>query len=731
MSTLHESRTVPRVCFGSFELDLQSGELRRAGVRLRLQAQPFRMLSVLVERAGEVVSREELRRCLWGSDTTVDFDHGLDVAVNKLRDVLEDSADNPQYIETLARRGYRFVGIITTAEAAQLPTFDGTETSVESTWPVPQPHVAISTSSRSTSGRSLLLVTVVTALFLLVWILQSRPHPLPIHIREITDTGRVYPGFALQESLAQTATDGSRLFFTQIENGQAVLAQASIGDGETSLLPFSSPGIAPLLDDISADGSRLLIHNQLSREAEGPLWVVPALGGSPQPLHDVVAHDATWMPGGQKILFASGTDLFVSGADGSGIQKLASLPGRAFWLRWSPDGTLLRFTLVNALNHVTSLWEMSADGKSIRPLLTAWSHPESECCGSWTSDGRYFVFQSRHSGQNNIWALDQGGLLTGFLPRAPFQITNGPLSYQTPIAGRAGHEIFFTGLDARTELLQYDPASALFLPVNNTLSSAQYVRYSRDGRWVAWLSLRSSTLWRSRTDGSERLQLTGPALEIYMMEWSADASHLVLMARKPGKLWRLYEMDADGGNLHPLLDEQRNEADPSWTPNSDAIVFGRPPDIMAERSQEKAIYLLDLKSGTFQTLPGSNDLFSPRCSPDGRYIAALPLGQRSLMILDRTSGVWKMLAAQPAADPIWSRDGRSIFFHDFQDKSQSIYRVSVPDGKVERVAGLGNLQSLDIADFRLVGLAPGDLPQIRARVSTANLYAVDLDGNGR
>jgi DNA-binding winged helix-turn-helix (wHTH) protein len=422
------------------------------------------MLCVLVERAGEVVSREELRHCLWGSDTTVDFDHGLDVAVNKLRDVLEDSADNPQYIETLARRGYRFVGIITTAEAAQLPTFAETKTSTESTRPAPQPHVAISTFPRSSSSRSLLLVAAVAALFLLVWTFQSRPHPLPIHIREMTDTGRVYPGFALQESLAQTATDGSRLFFPQIENGQAVLAQALIGDGETSLLPFSSPGIAPLLDDISPDGSLLLIHNQFSREAEGPLWVVPAVGGSPQPLHDVIAHDATWMPGGQKILFASGTELFVSGADGSGIQKLASLPGRAFWLRWSPDGMLLRFTLVNALDHVTSLSEMSADGKSIRSLLPAWSHPESECCGSWTSDGRYFVFQSRHSGQNNIWALDQGGLLTRFLPRAPFQITDGPLSYQTPIAGRAGHEIFFTGLDARTELLQYDPASALFLP---------------------------------------------------------------------------------------------------------------------------------------------------------------------------------------------------------------------------------------------------------------------------
>ncbi len=179
--------------------------------------------------------------------------------MNKLRDVLEDSADNPQYIETLARRGYRFVGTITTAEAAQLPTL---ETSAESDWPAPEPHVAVSTSFRSSSGLSRLIVTAFAVLFLLVWIFQWRPHPLPIPIREMTDSGRVYPGFALQESLAQTATDGSRLFFPQIEDGQAVLAQASIGDGETSLLPFSSPGIAPLIDDISPDGSRLLIHNQ-------------------------------------------------------------------------------------------------------------------------------------------------------------------------------------------------------------------------------------------------------------------------------------------------------------------------------------------------------------------------------------------------------------------------------------------------------------------------------------
>ncbi len=92
-----------------FELDLAAGELRKNGRKLRLQEQPFQILSLLLERAGDVVTREELRQKLWPADTFVDFDHGLNTAVNKLREVLGDSASTPRYIETLARRGYRFI----------------------------------------------------------------------------------------------------------------------------------------------------------------------------------------------------------------------------------------------------------------------------------------------------------------------------------------------------------------------------------------------------------------------------------------------------------------------------------------------------------------------------------------------------------------------------------------------------------------------------------------------
>ena len=112
--------------FGVFELDLSAGELRKSGVKLRLQGQPFQVLALLLERAGEVVTREELQQKLWPSDTFVDFDHSLNTAVNKVREALGDSASSPRYVETLARRGYRFIAEVHgTARGEAHPDFRG------------------------------------------------------------------------------------------------------------------------------------------------------------------------------------------------------------------------------------------------------------------------------------------------------------------------------------------------------------------------------------------------------------------------------------------------------------------------------------------------------------------------------------------------------------------------------------------------------------------------------
>src|SRR5215469_3298503 len=120
-----ETRSSGLLRFGTFEVDLRSGELRKQGKRIKLQEQPFQVLTVLLQRPGEVVTREELRNHNWSRDTFVDFDNGLNTAINKLREALSDSADNPRLIETLPRRGYRFIAPVTTDQRKKSPPFAG------------------------------------------------------------------------------------------------------------------------------------------------------------------------------------------------------------------------------------------------------------------------------------------------------------------------------------------------------------------------------------------------------------------------------------------------------------------------------------------------------------------------------------------------------------------------------------------------------------------------------
>src|SRR5882757_1810225 len=119
MSPLIESPS--RVTFGLFESDLQSGELWKAGKRIKIQSQPFKVLATLLEHPGEIVTREDLQLRLWGKDTIVDFDHSLGTAINKIREALGDSAENPRFIETLARRGYRFIAPVGYLPAEVIP----------------------------------------------------------------------------------------------------------------------------------------------------------------------------------------------------------------------------------------------------------------------------------------------------------------------------------------------------------------------------------------------------------------------------------------------------------------------------------------------------------------------------------------------------------------------------------------------------------------------------------
>jgi Tol biopolymer transport system component/DNA-binding winged helix-turn-helix (wHTH) protein len=734
----HPVESPTRVAFGLYEADLQTGELWRAGRRVKIQSQPFKVLSALLERPGEVVTREELQLRLWGKDTIVDFDHSLGTAINKIREALNDSADNPRFVETLARRGYRFIAPVN-VPAAAAPTLlsqavSGSVLAADDATILAEPEssklkltsTGFIPSHERSSRRSLILwfsiaSAVVAAAGVGFYCGTFHAADDPIRITQVTQNGRISPGAPSMESLPAAATDGVRIFASVIENGRSTLSQVSISTGDLQPLVLPSEIEAPSLGDLSPDGSKLLLRSHLSPESEQPLWVVPTSGGSAFRISNILAHDATWMPDGKGILYADGSELAVTHLQNGASSPLATLPhGRAFWLRWSPDGTLLRFTILDPILHTLSLWELPAGSRTARPILDGWTSPVSECCGTWTADGKFYVFQSSHGGNTDLWRLN------GTTASKPVRVTNGPLNYQAPIADRTGHRIFFLGLDSRSETQRYDSQIKQFIPTNNFLSASSRINFSRDRQWVAWPDL-SGHLWRARVDGSEKIQLTPDSMEVFLAFWSPDGKQLALMAREPGKAWQLYRISADGGKPEQLLQEDRNAGDPSWSADGQSLVFGRVTDLMGKENNTRNLQVLNLTNHVVSEIPGSDGLFSPRWSPDGRFIAALSLDQRRLLLYDTVTHTWKTLAKTSVADPVWSADSKAIYIHAFMADTQPIYRVSVPDGHLEEVASLSGFRASDTADYFFLGITPDNVPLVRARTSTGNLYSLDLD----
>jgi Tol biopolymer transport system component/DNA-binding winged helix-turn-helix (wHTH) protein len=734
-----------RLSFGLYEIDVHTGELWKAGFRIKLQGQPFKVLTILLEKPGQVVTREELQTRLWGKDTVVDFDHSLGTAINKIREALGDSAENPRFIETLARRGYRFiapVGVIEPAgpvdPATDAPT--GRSSTRLSVAPplhptangeaVAEPIFASSPTTVNIAPAahprrlSRLFLWLLIAFILLAagavgyYLASFHTVTNPPHIAQITHNGHLAPSVDTIENLAPAATDGVRLYASTIDGGHSILSAISISGGLVEPLNIPSEVASPALGDISPDGSRLLLRDHLSPESEQPLWVVPTTGGSALRVGDVLAHDATWMPNNGGILYANGNSLFLSSITSSTPQLYASLPGRAFWLRWEPNGKLLRFTILDPISHTLSIWQITPSDRTPHRILADFNQPAGECCGVWTANGRAYVFQSSKGGNNDLWEL------SGLSTSNPTRLTDGPLEFESPVAARTGSRIFFMGADSRYELESVSPTGQL-VPVKGFLSNAARVEYTRDGKWVVWTDT-GGQLWRARSDGTEKLQVTPDTLTAFLARWSPDGTRIAVMAREAGKAWQIYITSANGGDFTPLLHQTRNAADPSWSPDGKSIAFGGTNDAMGKDNATRTLDTVDVATGTLQEIPGSNGLFSPRWSPDGRYIAALTLDQRQVHLYTVATHIWTTLAVPSGADPVWSPDSHYLFLHASLDPAQPIDRVSIPDGHVDEVVRLADSREHDAVDYVFGGLTQDNRPLIRARIFTGNFYSLDL-----
>jgi Tol biopolymer transport system component len=548
---------------------------------------------------------------------------------------------------------------------------------------------------------------------------RSRVAPPQVpSLRQITHAQRVLPGGDALESFPVTVTDGLHLFASVIHDGGVHLERITIAGGGSEPIVLPDEIAGPAIADISHDGSRLLVRSHASNQSEQPLFIVPAAGGSAQRMMRVLTHDATWMPDDQNILYAVDNELFEASPNGSAPVHYASLPGRAFWLRWSPDGKVLQFTLFNPLAHTLALWELSAEDHRPHPLLADWSPTRKVCCGNWLPDGGGFVFEVTQGTASDVWLLRKGS-------SQPVRLTDGPLAYQGPVPARSQQKIFLTGMSSEGEVQLLRPGAREFVPARSFYSGAHRLEQTHDGGRLAWVDT-EGRLWRARSDGSELLQLTPSDLQVFTAHWSPDGSRLALMARATSGAWSIYQVLADGSDLEPLLQSDSNAADPTWSPDGKSIVVGQGPDLMGKDAVPRTIQILDVKTHQLTTLPDSRGLFSPRWSPDGLYIVALSLDQRQLRLYDVTKKQWRVLSNRSAADPVWSEDSRWIYADAFMDPGQPVYRVSAADGRIDELGGMGNLHSTEFSDMVLCGLLHDGTVAVRARLTTANLFSLDL-----
>ena len=695
MAEVVDSRRLVR--FGSYEVDLPAGELKKCGVKLKLSGQPFQVLAILLERPGTIVTREELQKRLW-PDTFVDVDHNLNTAINKIREALGDSSDNPRFVETLPRRGYRFIAPVDSdSNSAKPATITTTDTAAPRRWRI--------------LGASLLLGALTLLASTGFFIYKGRHGPASPRQRTLT---RVTFGDGLQIG-ATWSPDGRFIAYSSDREGKFdIWVQQVSGSDPVQITKGPGHHWQP---DWSPDGKYIAYR---SEEGEGGLYIVPALGGAGlERKISSFGYFPRWSPDSSQILFQTHfapisivNKFYVAPLDGGPPREVLAefLAQHKLWPAaavWHPDGKRVSVwvTTLAAAQSLSSdavpspkIWTVPISGgpaieMEIAPAIqkellevangNVGGEHQGELSFAWSPSGRALYFESGYRGAINIWkmTIEPEALRAIAVER----LTTGPGPDGSLAVSSDGRRLAFTAKSQQTRnwLFPFDARKGRITDKGQAITAAGRNAFmpnlSRDGKRVAFSVLYAGAweVWeKSLVDGREAPIIADKHSRAVGL-WSPDGRQLVYIRDKsiastPQQLMIWSSQTHSEEPLTTMLDETR------WSPydwSADGAWLLVSQNIGTTSRTE--VWLLPVAAAPHAESAARKiisdpqyDLWQPHFSPNGRWIVfeaeanSPTIAESALYVVPAAGGVWTRITDGKHWDdkPRWSPDGKTIYF---------------------------------------------------------------------
>jgi len=662
------------VRFGVFEMDLDARELCKSGVRVRLQDQPFRVLTLLVEHPGKIVSREEIKDAVWAEDTFVEFDHGLNTVVQKIRQALGDSATSPRFLETVPRRGYRFLAPVEGLRVARDPAGRESPTAevpgaVDSEAKHPRQNGTTPTAIQLGAAAILLIAAAVGV----TWLLTRPPSsPSQPTIEQLTfDVGlSIHPAISPDGTLVAYASDRAA------EGNLDIWLKPVAGGQPTRLTSHEAVDDWPAF---SPDGGRIAFYSQ--RDG-GAVYVVPLLGGEAT----LIASNARrprFSPDGKWIAYS----FFGSGGRLPSVQVVPASGGESRQLRpsnfsdwmwypvWAPDSKHLLFA-----DGSHEWWFASIEGGVAvntgaskvfdRHRLTGIGASRVPVPGAWLRGKDRVVFSAAYGDSTNLWTISISPD-TGRVASDPQRLTTGR-GADLDASAAAGGRLAYSGRSETTDIwsLPLDPDRGEVRGELEALTRDTAGDYrpglSADGRKMVFTSERSGNIdvWIRDIDSAKDTALTvSPSDEIRQTIITSDGATVAYQVLEDQKR-ATYVVSATGGAPRKVCDECGQLDD--WSSDENRILHQEGAGVVA---------LLDLKSGTRRTLIQHPEhlTYSARFSPDDRWVALharIAQNRRQIVVAPFRDGAaispedWILVTdgSMNEHDPSWSPNGRLLYY---------------------------------------------------------------------